>query len=240
VNEIIQNASSQKTTYFLASMIPSFIAQADVAPTSRQTYRRCLQRFFEWALEEHGNESYLKREHIVSYKNFLDYSGLRPFTRAAYLVAVRRFFEWTESALLYPNIAKSIKGIRRSSRSHHKDSLQPSAISQLLHSFAPDTLTNKRDYALIFLLLHTGLRLIEVSRALISDIEVRSDQALLWIRGKGCEGKDSFVVIHAEAFSYILSFSIFHGDSACLLSFTDLATLIDATQKTVSAKIICA
>ena len=52
-----------------------------------------------------------------------------------------------------------------------------------------------RDYAIVNLLLRTGLRTIEVVRADIGDITFKGDKRVLLIWGKGHTEKDSFVVL---------------------------------------------
>lgn len=181
----------------LQLLIEKFIASQDVAPASRKTYCNSLQQFFKWfALQKIQNPT---RETVLAYKEWLDIQGLRPFTRSGYLVAVRKFFEWTEGLRLYPNIAKGIKGAKRSLKSHQKDSLTIDQIARLLEAIDTQSIAGRRDFALINLLFRTGLRLIEISRADIADLQTDADEALLWVRGKGKDGKDDFVVLTNEA-----------------------------------------
>lgn len=179
--------------------IEQFLSSQDVTQGSRQTYRSALRQFFEWFHD--NNIVNPTRETILEFKESLDARGLRPFTRSGYLVAVRRFFEWAESLKLYPNIAKGIKGARRAVKTHQKNSLSIEQIEKLLDSIEQKSMVGKRDFALINLLFRTGLRLIEIKRAQISDLEPKDDGqgALLWIRGKGRDGKDDFVVVTEEA-----------------------------------------
>lgn len=195
--------ASQKNFY---SLIDQFIKDQDVALSSRKTYRQSLQQFFRW-LEHEEDAVAPTRETILRYKEQLDLRQLRPFTRSSYLVAVRKFFEWAEGQKCYPNIAKGVKGLRRSTKTHQKSALTFDQISQILTAIELDSLQGMRDYALINLLCRTGLRLIEVKRALIEDLDMRSDgKAVLWVRGKGREGKDDFVVITDEVLEPIATY----------------------------------
>jgi len=36
-----------------------------------------------------------------------------PYTISGYLTAVRKFFEWLESQKIFPNIARSVKGLKK-------------------------------------------------------------------------------------------------------------------------------
>lgn len=187
-------------------LIAQFITCQDVTKGSRTTYRNALRQFFAWLVTEQ-NSAAPDRDTILRYKEYLDGRGLRPFTRSNYLVAIRRFFEWAESYKLYPNIAKGVKGIRRSVKSHHKNALTIEQIQLLLESIDRTTLQGIRDYALINLLIRTGLRLIEIKMALVEDMEIAPDgTAVLWIRGKGRAGKDDFVYVTTEAIDPIIQY----------------------------------
>jgi integrase/recombinase XerD len=186
------------------SLIERFIATQDVASASRSTYRNSLKQFFSWFIEQGIKNP--SRETILAYKENLDTKGLRPFTRSSYLVAVRKFFEWAEGLKLYPNIAKGIKGAKKSLKSHQKDSLTVDQIKSLLNNIDKKTVQGKRDFALINLLFRTGLRLIEIARADIVDLQIEEDEALLWVRGKGRDGKDDFVVLTEETLNPIIEY----------------------------------
>lgn len=187
-----------QATFNYQQLVDKFIAVQDINQVSRGTYRSGLRQFFLWLEEEKDFAHNPTRETILAYKAYLDAKGLRPFTRANYMVVVRRFFEWAESLKIYPNIAKGVKSARRVIKSHNKDSLSIDQLVKVLGSINQKTLPGARDYALINLLVRTGLRLIEIVRADIGDIQYESENAILWIRGKGKEGKDDFVVLIEE------------------------------------------
>jgi integrase/recombinase XerD len=189
-------ASSHVLYETYMQLMERFIASQDVAPTSRITYRNCLARFFDWLSKISCTAP--TRETILQYKAHLDAIELKPFTRSNYLVVVRKFFEWTEHAHLYPNVARGIKGAKKQVKAHQKSSLSIFSIKLLFASIDQETLQGKRDFALINLLIRTGLRLIELVRANIADLVIDTDQAVLWVRGKGREGKDEFVVLTQE------------------------------------------
>lgn len=194
----------QSHQHKLFETVNQFIATQDVTRGSRVTYKNALNQFFGWFIEnEDPNPS---RETILAFKEHLDLKGLRPATRSSYLVAVRKFFEWAETLKLYPNIAKGIKGSRRQQKHHQKDALTIAQIKAVLAIINRTTLQGKRDYALINLLLRTGMRLIEAVRADYGDIDLQGDDALLWVRGKGRDGKDECVVLAPEALQPLLGY----------------------------------
>ena len=151
-----------------SDLVERFLASQDTKQTSKETYRRGLMRFMGWIIREGIQDP--TREDILAYKGFLRNQDLSSSTLSSYLVAVRKFFEWTEGVKIYPNVAKGIKGARRS-RGFRKDSLTIPQIKELLGGIDRSTLRGKRDYALINLLIRTGVRTIEVTRADVGDID---------------------------------------------------------------------
>ena len=173
------------------ALMQQFIDAQDVKPNSKVTYQRMLKQFFSWIQVEAINNP--DRETILKYKHYLESKGLSPLSISGYIVAVRKFFEWTESIKKYPNIAKSIKGAKRV-RGFRKDPLTISQVKELL-SIDRGTIEGKRDYALLNLMIRTGLRTIEVIRADAGDIRQEGGEAVLNIQGKGRDCKDDFVVL---------------------------------------------
>lgn len=78
--------------------------------------------------------------------------------------------------------------------------LTPEQSQRLLSYFSE---RSPRDYAIISLLLRTGIRTIELCRADISDLTFQSGQRILKIKGKGHDDKDSFVCITDKTFQAI-------------------------------------
>jgi len=174
------------------AMIEEFLCSQDVRPSSCATYRREIRAFFSW-LDVNKAET-LTDEDILRFKRSLDERGLSSLTITNYLVAVRKFFAWTETKGYYPNVAKTIKGAKRT-KGFRKDPLTPEQVKGLLAEIDRTTPEGKRDYALVNLFIRTGLRTIEVIRANAGDIRQQGGDALLYIQGKGRDGKDEFVLL---------------------------------------------
>ena len=172
-------------------VVGRFIASQDVKESSRGLYTRTLSQFFLWIEKTGKGLDSLTREDILEYKDSLLSSGLSSLTISSYLVVVRKFYEWTESLLIYPNIAKGIKTPRRV-QAFKKQHLPESKSRELLDYYKEKSL---RDFAIVNLLLRTGLRTIEVVRADVGDITFKGDKRVLLVWGKGHTEKDSFVVL---------------------------------------------
>lgn len=169
--------------------IDTFISQCDVREASRKHYKKELRIFFDWVASTGRMVQNLTRADIIAFKDSLlqTHSNL---TIASYLVSIRKFYEWTEGYKLYPNIAKGIKSPKRKN-AYLKEHLRENQIAEFLNYFEGRT----RDYAIVNLLLRTGIRTIELVRANIDDITFKGGQRILKVWGKGHDERDSFVVL---------------------------------------------
>ncbi|MBO5894062.1 MAG: tyrosine-type recombinase/integrase [Alistipes sp.] len=180
--------------------IELFVAECDIRENSRNVYRRGLQYFFKWVENTGRTISGLTRADIITFKDSL-LSTHSNLSVASYLVALRRFYEWAEGNKLYPNIAKGIKSPKRKN-AYLKEHLRENQIADLLAHFEGNT----RDYAIVNLLLRTGLRCIEVVRANVEDITFKGGQRILRVWGKGRDERDAFVVLTDKAYAPIKAY----------------------------------
>lgn len=196
-NELINPSALNFSQY-----LREFITEQDIKENSKETYRRALKQFFSFmsnkSIELSGND-------ILDYKKFLSDQKLEAYTINSYLVVVRRFFAWTESKKIYPNIAKTIKAMKKP-QGFRKENLSNQQIVRVLQGINQSTLQGKRDFAIINLLLRTGLRTIEIQRADIGDIAKCVDEAKFYIQGKGRDAKDEYVVLTYTSLKPILTY----------------------------------
>ncbi len=222
----VQNPNIHRSNLLITTSLEQlgdeFALAQDVSGRSRESYRRSIRQFLGWM--KNSNMTDPRREDVLRFKRDLEERGLRATTIHAYLVAVRRFFEWTESKRIYPNVAQGIKGAKRSN-GFKKDPLTVAQVKELLASLERSSVQGKRDFAIINLLIRTGLRTIEVVRAIIGDIRQDSGEALLWIQGKGRESKDEFVLLTPDTLKPINAYLAARGpvsdDSPLFASISD-------------------
>lgn len=181
--------------------INEFLASHDVSISSRMTYKNALRQFSKWCKDSLIEKP--TRESLLLYKLWLDASSLSSFTKATYIVVIRLFFSWLARNEIYDDVSSGIKGVKRLIKNHQKDSLSFDEIKTLLSCIDCTTLVGKRDFSIINLLIRTGIRLKEVSGALIVDVQMFEREAKLWVRGKGRAGKDEFVVLTSQAINPI-------------------------------------
>ena len=184
--------------------ISDFLDSLDVAEKSRATYERSLRQFILWLYESGRHTLELQREDILAYKEYLTGSK-SAYTVTLYLTSVRKLYQWLESNRAYPDITRGIKGAKKP-KGFRKDTLSQEQLTQTLASIDTQTLEGLRDCAIFNLMARTGLRCIEVSRALVEDIRMEQGQEVLWIQGKGRDSKDEFVLLLPEALMLIKAY----------------------------------
>lgn len=188
-------------------LVESFIQAQDVKPSSRNLYRRTLKQYFNWVTKRGYLLSEITRAQLLEYKEVLLSSGMSSLTVGSYITSVRKFYEYTEANKYYPNVAKGIKTPKRKQQ-FKKQPLLPAQATALLTYFKERAL---RDYAVVNLLLRTGLRTIELIRANIEDITFKGSQRVLLVQGKGRDEKDNFVLLTDKAYQPIAEYLALRG-----------------------------
>lgn len=191
----------------IEELVDRFIASQDVKESSKLLYRRTLKQYFNWVEDKGYLLSEIARSQILEYKQELLTSGKSSLTVGSYITSVRRFYEWTEANKYYPNVAKGIKTPRRKQQ-FKKQPLLPAQATALLNYYQDKAL---RDYAIVNLLLRTGLRTIEVTRANIGDITFKGSQRVLLVHGKGRDEKDNFVLLTDKTYQPIAEYLATRG-----------------------------
>lgn len=186
----------------IEELVDSFINSQDVKQSSKLLYRRTLKQYFNWVNNKAYLLSEIARPQLLEYKEELLASGMSSLTVSSYITSVRRFYEWTEANKFYPNVAKGIKSPKRKQQ-FKKQPLLPSQATELLNYYQSKA---SRDYAIINLLLRTGLRTIEVIRANVEDIVFKGSQRVLLIQGKGRDEKDNFVLLTNKTYQPVAQY----------------------------------
>lgn len=186
----------------IEGLMASFISSQDVRPSSKGLYSRTLKQYFSWLHRSGIQLQNVTRVEILRYKQDLLDNGLSSLTVGSYLTVVRKFYEWSEANKYYPNVAKGIKTPTRKQQ-FKKQPLTPDQCKALLETCEHKA---KRDYALLNLLIRTGIRTVEAIRANIGDIIYKGGKRVLLIQGKGKDEKDSFVIITDKAYLSITDY----------------------------------
>ncbi len=169
--------------------IDKFIADQDCNDCSKDTYRKGLKNFFKHCTENLVQE--ITQRTVLDYKMRMkaEYST---YTINLYLQCVKKFFKWTEANKLHKDVAKGIKRVRVP-KGFSKDALTREQAQKLILSIA-----SPRDRSMTLLMISTGLRCIEITRANIEDMRNVGNDTILMVQGKGQTEKNDFVKLPSE------------------------------------------
>ena len=186
-------------------IIGRWMASLDLASGTKETYLSGFKAFCWFVRSTSLDFDELTRDDVKSFKEYLvDEKKLKPATVSGYLASVRSFYAYSEDNGI-ENIAHRVKGVT-DSRSFKKEPLTPDQARRLLASIDCSTEKGMRDFAILNLMLRTGLRDIEIVRANCKDIQTKAGVDVLYVQGKGRASKDNFVVLTPKALSPITTY----------------------------------
>lgn len=188
-NEIILNGNNELTLEKLQQYEESFIDYLDVDDLTLRAYHvgiRCLMDYLK-----QNNIKKPVRDNIIAFRDMLreTYSSN---TVNTYMIAVRALFKYLEIHKLYENICVDIKGAKYDT-TPKKEVL---SIEQMQNIY--NNLTDKREKALFGLMITTGLRVCEISTALIEDIKIYNNEIVLFVLGKKRDSKCEYVKLSEQ------------------------------------------
>lgn len=193
-NELI---SSELTLHQLQQYEESFIDYLDVDDLTLKAYRVGIN-----ALMQYLKENAIKtptRDDIIAFRDMLR-SSYSSNTVNTYMIAVRALFKYLEIHNLYQNICVDIKGAKYDN-TPKKEVLTIEQAQNIYKS-----LTDLREKCLFGLLITTGLRGIEVSKAMIEDIKVHNGEVVLWVQCKKHDSKDEYVKLSDQVLKDIYAY----------------------------------
>lgn len=176
---------------FTNDLFSRWISFLDAKDKTVETYTRSIRQFMNY-LQTNGITQ-PTRDDVISYRDSLREEH-KATTVQSYLMAVKQFFRWTDQEGIYPNIADHVKGAKIET-GFKKDYLTSKQVGKLLGKVDCTTLKGLRDYAIIALMVTTGMRAIEVERANIEDMRTVADFVALFIQGKGRDEKTEYVKV---------------------------------------------
>ena len=184
------------STAFFDDLAFRFLHSSEFSPTTVRTYRTALNAFFGWLAD--SGIGVPGKDHVVSWKMHLrERHSLS--TVQTYLAAIRLFFKWTSQQGMYTDIASSVKNVRVG-HLPKRDFLLPEQVLKVLKTAQSGPFA-LRDYTMILLMVTCGLRVSEVARADVGDIRDSGGTTVLYIHGKGRDGKTDMVNVPRQVAS---------------------------------------
>lgn len=187
-----------KSDRTINQLIEDFLNDQDIKEGSRNSYRGNLNQFFRYLNFIKVDVRNPRKFDLITYKNHLLKSGKTESTINFYLTTVKQFFTWTELTGIYPNIATGVHAPKKYT-GHRKKYLKPEQVKELLSTMPRQTISDFRNFAIVNLMLRTGIRRIEVHRMNVSDIFEKNGLYFMKLQRKGRNFKDQTLGITEKA-----------------------------------------
>ena len=197
--------------------IERYLSCLDAKESTRATYKKVLESFSQWVDSKDCAFFDLTQADIIAYKDSLLKASKSAMTVNLYLSTIRGFYKWLAAEGICDNIAQNVGSVRTNKSTFRRMHLENEQGAELLtEAYLPkplsgvnsgvtkklrenESLISLRNYAMLNLMLRTGLRTIEVSRADVGDVVIKRERRVLKVWGKGHAEKDDFVVLTDEA-----------------------------------------
>lgn len=188
----------------------SFVAYVDGSEQTTATYLRNLRQFAKWLYYRNiTRPEQITRETIIEFRDDM-LTRCKPGTVSQYLRTVKAFISWGTLEDIFPkDFSRNVKPpkIKKVIGTPKKKRLQPFEVLEIEESIRAGALealetayTSKKDsagkmarateqgkrlFAMYLLAVNNGLRVVELSRARVKDLEIERGQGYLYIWGKG-------------------------------------------------------
>lgn len=166
---------------------------------SERSYRNAVKRLFGYCGEHGINPLQATADDIAAWLDYLR-ANKAAATVQMYLVAVRLFYAFLFAQnYIAQNPCKAgdllMKAQVKIARDHKRDYLSVAKTQALIAAMPAQTEKDLRDRAVVGLMVTSGLRCIEISKALYGDLRTAGDDDVLYVLGKGHTEKDKFVKV---------------------------------------------
>lgn len=199
-----------KETHPLENLIEHYLFEKDITIGTREVYQTILKQYLNYLKE--NKILYAKTNDVIK---FLDGAKNRGCSlrwthhQITVLKGLYRYLSFNQARLALPveyifDIMESIKNVRIEKRIA-KPVLTTEQAKHLLLCLKDNRkyIWHYRDYALIYLMITTGLRSVETRRARITDLKIVNDRYVLYVQGKGRSSADEFVKISEGVYEAI-------------------------------------
>jgi site-specific recombinase XerD len=162
-----------------------YLHALDRQPTTRATYRKAVIQFADYLTATDGplNVEDITRQHIEQYLIYLrDEKQVKPATAAQRYRSLQQFFKWLaeeEEIEQSPMLRLRPPAIPETP----PPTLSPEQLRAILAACAGKTFVDRRDTAILLLLIDTGMRRGEIAGLALDDIDFPTNGAT--VTGKG-------------------------------------------------------
>lgn len=194
----------------LKSIIDEYITFMDRKQITKDSYQRILLQYLDYITTL--SISNPKRNDVLKYKEYL-LKNLGSATVQKHIVVLRGFYRYCKLNNYSDDITYEIRGMKiQSTFKRQALSIEDSKRLLLKSRHRARDVIGKRNYAIVALLLTTGLRSIEIEWADVDDLDLIDGDHVLFVMGKGHDSKDAFVKISNEVYDIIQDYLVARND----------------------------
>lgn len=157
------------------------LVSGQLSPNTRRAYQRDAAQFVGWLVQHNLALANLSQADIIQYRRFLS-DTFAPTSANRKLVVARRLLELAlERGLIPHNPAQRVKGFETEQETTHT-ALSKKQARQLIEAVDTSSNQGKRDYAMLLLLLKTGIRRSECATLRLGDLQEEQGHAIAILR----------------------------------------------------------
>jgi integrase/recombinase XerC len=232
----IQPAARQPGDHAWLAGFLKQLRREDLSPMTVRGYQSDLRLFLRWyespALEK------LTAVDVMNYRRHLSGGGLKPASINRKLEALRRLCRWAHrEGKLAINPAAEVK-LARTMRDLRPAGLTETEVTALLRAAGQSRHgLSRRNYALLQLLLQTGVRVSEAAALRVRDVVLRERAGSVKVRGKG--GKERELPLNTSARrglgAYVETRQPLRPDDPLITSETGAAISVRSIQSAIAS-----
>ncbi len=199
--KMMDDAPSQK------ELVETFIGSTEFRSGNTETvYLSTLRRYLNYLEEKRIDKP--TEFTTKAYKNELRKKGLSARTLQLTTIVLKGFYSWCLDNELYPNIAKGLQN-EKIQKDFKRKSIGLDNAKKLIdlcrkeYKEDPKNLVKLRNYTMIYLMLHIGLRTVEVSNADFSNIKTIDGKKFLFVKGKGHNDHDDAIRLEPKVYGVL-------------------------------------
>lgn len=182
------------TTKGINELISDFLSEVDCRPNTVANYKLTLSIWRDWMVQNADIRN-PKKGDLLRYKNYLiDERKLKHTSVDSYVASLRLFFKFLSAKEISDNITLGVK-LTNKNIYFKRGSLKPDQVVKMLELMPRTTLIQRRNFAIVNLMVRTGLRCIEVVRMDICDMIDKSNGRAIRLQRKGRNEKDAVIMV---------------------------------------------
>lgn len=183
-----------RTSETIDSIIRMYLSECSVSANSLKTYSTYLKCFYRYCDVLGVNKRELSLSSVIEVLRYVERSKSRNYY-ISMIVILKSYFKFLERKGFEDDLLRNLK-VPRKKKTYNKEALTDQNVMKLLSIFTRRTFKEKRDYAMLMLMLVNGLRCVEISRIIQSDFIERKSMMCIYIQRKGHTEKDDLIQIN--------------------------------------------